>query len=956
MVSHLPMDHDPIGGASPQRRSPVLQSTPVSRPVVSLPPASPPGIKPPHHIDMPPGPVMIQPQQMAPRITPQVKSPRDMPRVLQPPIEVPTPHAPDVKYPLAYTSPNSAGLSPNINAFAGGAYAANTPLSEAPPSISSTRSTEMGDPAASSEEEDDMTNDMGELQLTSHDLPDMSYVNRIPPALDPPRSVPFSTSITTGALFGEKLVIASQDKMRVLVVRRGAQFHTEVPEQSTEVIVPQTAEHYALLDSPSNLSPTSRDLRATALAFCPSVQVGTELVPEGRIVWYGTPAGHIGELDTLTGKITALRTNVHKSPVCHVARIGKAMVCVDESGKISTWVPRSSPLHLPSTTPETIRITIPKNTYLSVEGSLLWLCTPTMVTKMAPKQTQKVLSVRCYSPVSDTRPFNVMSQAGQWPMSGPDGGGAVTCSASLSTTPGLVYFGHESGHITVWNEQGECIEHVLVSSSPIMSMAGVLNAIWSGTRDGRMIVHMANSQHLRMVKLWQGHRDSVFSLLFDGYGINTQAPEYMACSLSTDNYATFWDATLSQDWINAEVNSKADLYSTSSSLRALMMTYNLDAAAPADLFGMVDNMDLFQRILRSSCTTTQNPDGSSSQIPPDVIVFSFQELVDLEDKRQTAKRFLLGGSRQRRGTGKESTEERERLPSRYRAWLDKLMAYVRLVMPPELPFSVLLTENLVGLFTCIFVRSDLLPRIRLPGSYAVKTGLGGRYGNKGALLTRFVLDDTSLCFINCHLAAGQRNVRRRNLDVADILQSSSPTLTSNDLAFALGSDGSMAMDHEICLLAGDLNYRLDLSRETAMTLIEQNRFADLFAADQLQLEIRSNPQFGLRHFLEAPICFAPTYKFDRLTNDYDSSDKARVPAYCDRILYRSRTGNMVQCTSYKRWDATVSDHRPVSATFSMRVKSVDRNTWKQVADHTVTEFLHYRAQLLRTTSEYYHCI
>lgn len=814
----------------------------------------------------------------------------------------------------------------------------------------------MGDPAASSEEEDDMSNDMGELNLTSHNLPDMSYVNRIAPGLDPPRSVPFSTPITTGALFGEKLVIASQDKMRLLVVRRGAQFHTEVPEQSTEVIVPQTAEHYAWLDSPLNLSPTSRDLRATTLAFCPSVQVGAEVVPEGRIVWYGTPAGHIGELDTLTGKITALRTNVHKAPICHVARIGKAMVCVDESGKISTWVPRSSPLHLPSTTPETIRIAIPKNTYISVEGSLLWLCTPTMVTKMAPKNTQKVLSVRCYSPVSDTRPFNVMSQAGQWPMYGPDGGGAVTCSAFLSTTPGLVYFGHESGHISVWNEQGECLERVPVSSSPIMSMAGVLNAIWSGTRDGRMFVHVANSQHLRMVKLWQGHRDSVFSLLFNGYGINTQAAECMVCSLSTDNYATFWDATLSQDWINAEVSSKADLYSVSSSLRALTMTYNLDAAAPADLFGMVDNMDLFQRILRSSCTITQNPDGSSSQIPPDVIVFSFQELVDLEDKRQTAKRFLLGGNKQRRGAGKESTEERERLPSRYRAWLDKLTAYVRLVMPPELPFSVLLTENLVGLFTCIFVRSDLLPRIRLPGSYAVKTGLGGRYGNKGALLTRFVLDDTSLCFINCHLAAGQRNVRRRNLDVADILQSSSPTLTSNDLAFALGSDGSMAMDHEICLLAGDLNYRLDLSRETAMTLIEQNRFTDLFAADQLQLEIRSNPQFGLRHFLEAPICFAPTYKFDRLTNDYDSSDKARVPAYCDRILYRARTGNMVQCTSYKRWDATVSDHRPVSATFSMRVKSVDRNAWKQVADRSVTEFLHYRAQLLRTTSDFFHCI
>lgn len=33
----------------------------------------------------------------------------------------------------------------------------------------------------------------------------------------------------------------------------------------------------------------------------------------------------------------------------------------------------------------------------------------------------------------------------------------------------------------------------------------------------------------------------------------------------------------------------------------------------------------------------------------------------------------------------------------------------------------------------------------------VKTGMGGRHGNKGGILARFVIDDTSLCFINCHL-------------------------------------------------------------------------------------------------------------------------------------------------------------------------------------------------------------
>ena len=42
-------------------------------------------------------------------------------------------------------------------------------------------------------------------------------------------------------------------------------------------------------------------------------------------------------------------------------------------------------------------------------------------------------------------------------------------------------------------------------------------------------------------------------------------------------------------------------------------------------------------------------------------------------------------------------------------------------------------------------------------------------------------------------------------------------------------------------------------------------------------------------FAEGRIAFPPTYKFDRhrpAPTAYDSSDKRRVPAYCDRVLFR----------------------------------------------------------------------
>lgn len=800
----------------------------------------------------------------------------------------------------------------------------------------------------SSDDDEDEEDDVP--ALPAQDAIDKSHVNRAPPAFQPHRTVPFRAPVGAATMYRGTVVVAMQDKVRVLVVRRGADFSPEALEPSSERIVAQSAEHHALLGCPGNISATSRELRATSLIFCPPV-FDAQRHEEGRYVWYGTPCGHLGELDTYTNHITTVRTNVHKAPISLITRLGRAIVCVDESGKISTWLARSQPLSLASTNPETVRIDLPKHSHVSVAGSLLWVCSQVVVPRVGTKSSQRMLSVRCYSPVSDSRPFNVMARPGQHPMGGTDGLGMVTCSAALPGLPLVVFFGHETGHITVWNTQGQCLDQVALCPEPIHTLVGVLNLIWAGTRSGRIAVMAPSTTMNRMVKTWQAHRDSVTDLLFDAYGLQQGQTELAVCSVGADHFVTFWDAPLSIDWMHTEVSQRADTYSRYRTLKVLTTTYNLGAASPSDIFGMVDNMDLFQRILRSSCSTS--PEGRVTG--PDVIVFAFQELIDLEDKRLTAKRLLLGSNKSKKTP--KTAEERDRLPSSYQAWLDKLVSYVRLVMPPESPFVVLSAESMLGLFTIVFVKSELQPRIRQVDSYLVKTGLGGRYGNKGAVVTRFIVDDSSVCFLNCHLAAGQRNVRQRNMDMADILQSTIPgELQAYDPSFAFGGDGSMILDHEICLVAGDLNYRLDMRRELVIQLIEQQRYADLVSVDQLLQQMRENPHFRLRSFQEAPIHFAPTYKFNRLTNDFDTSEKARVPAYCDRILYRGHLPNVVQCTSYKRWDATLSDHRPVSATFTVRSKSIDPLLYEQVVAKTRAEFEKHLCQLVELCCHYYQCI
>ena len=76
---------------------------------------------------------------------------------------------------------------------------------------------------------------------------------------------------------------------------------------------------------------------------------------------------------------------------------------------------------------------------------------------------------------------------------------------------------------------------------------------------------------------------------------------------------------------------------------------------------------------------------------------------------------------------------------------------------------------------------------------------------QGAVAVRLLIDDTSLCFLNCHLAAGHRRVRDRNADAAAIIEHERlfPVLETLDETLALvgGGDGTMALDHEIVFVS-----------------------------------------------------------------------------------------------------------------------------------------------------------
>ncbi|KAG8835086.1 hypothetical protein FRC18_001059 [Serendipita sp. 400] len=490
-----------------------------------------------------------------------------------------------------------------------------------------------------------------------------------------------------------------------------------------------------------------------------------------------------------------------------------------------------------------------------------------------------------------------------------------------------------------------CIRKVKVSTSSITSLEAVGSKLWAGLGNGSIFVYDIafdasdsipspkesttspdDEKEKRpkpwvVTNVWKAYGDRpVTKLCVDPFGI-AQTGKLLVYSVGRDDAVQFWDGLLSHNWIDSEMIAREPSYCIFRPLRLLICTWNVDAAKPDGLTGS-RNATFMRKFL-----TTSHGEANV----PDMIVFGLQEVINLEDKKLTAKTVLLG-------TGKKRADGTisEKVSRHYKLWHDRLVIEVQAAFPSE-SYIVQHTENMVGLFTCIFVRRSIAfpsPNVKAIGDQAittVKCGLNRMYGNKGAIVARFTVDDTSFCFLNCHLAAGQHQRVARNMDLAAILEEKAvfPTCSLDHVnesgevnAYVGGGDGSMILDHEICFLNGDLNYRIDQRRDAVINHVQADRLDHLLQYDQLLHEMQTNPSFRLQTFNEPPITFAPTYKYDRHTDDYDTSEKKRVPAWCDRILYRSRDPNRVRPLWYGRYEPDVSDHRPVCGVYDVMIKQI----------------------------------
>jgi len=296
----------------------------------------------------------------------------------------------------------------------------------------------------------------------------------------------------------------------------------------------------------------------------------------------------------------------------------------------------------------------------------------------------------------------------------------------------------------------------------------------------------------------------------------------------------------------------------------------------------------------------QSPDGNvenwlaMDEEAPDLYAIGFQEL----DLSKEAFVFL------------ESVKEEE--------WIKA----VQVSLNKKANYVLVKHVRLVGMMLLLYAKVEHQEFIHNVSVDTVGTGIMGKLGNKGGVGIRMRFHATDVCFVNSHLAAHTEEFERRNQDYNDICSRMTFNQYERSCTESLPIFGSKRIkDHDCVFWFGDLNYRINsLDCSEVKDLLAEGNLAAVQENDQFQQQRHQRKVFVGYH--EGPITFLPTYKYDPGTNNWDTSEKSRPPAWTDRILWKGENIQQVVYRSHEK--LMVSDHKPVSSIFKTGVKVIDK--------------------------------
>ncbi|XP_012553709.1 uncharacterized protein LOC100208426 isoform X1 [Hydra vulgaris] len=244
------------------------------------------------------------------------------------------------------------------------------------------------------------------------------------------------------------------------------------------------------------------------------------------------------------------------------------------------------------------------------------------------------------------------------------------------------------------------------------------------------------------------------------------------------------------------------------------------------------------------------------------------------------------------------------------------------------PSHVLMQASNFGVLQMsIFVRRELVWFCSAVDQDTVATRVAHKIKTKGAIAMSFNIFGTSLLFITSHFASDTEKLTERINDYKKICSSIQLPWHNADTSV----DTKNFTDHfDRVFWFGDFNFRLTKTRKVVdeiFNLCAGNQsllINELLKYDQLLSLCKKGQIF--HDFIEAPINFMPTYKFDDNTDNYDTSSKKRVPSWTDRIVYKSKPPSELVSVVYNSCSLIkVSDHKPVYAIFETTIEPFKDN-------------------------------
>ncbi|KAG0597124.1 hypothetical protein M758_UG313100 [Ceratodon purpureus] len=500
----------------------------------------------------------------------------------------------------------------------------------------------------------------------------------------------------------------------------------------------------------------------------------------------------------------------------------------------------------------------------------------------------------------------------------------------VASEDGTVWGGFGNGHLVQWDSEGTRLGDPLVTSVTVKCLLAIGSRLWVGFTNGR--IEVLSSSNRTSLGCWGAQSPSLAHMAKGGNYVFT---------LSVDGRILGWHvASLSplDTLIQDQLSKRSDKFTQKRHVRIFAGTWNVsqEKASSEALRGWLEE-----------------PAAGASLV-----------CIGLQEMEMGAGSIGLAAVKETVGVGLL-----DKGSANGQWWLDNIGS----VIGEGKEFERVGDRQLAGLLIGVWARKTIRQFVGDVDAAAVACGFGRTFGNKGAVGIKLSAFRRTICLVNSHFAAHMDKVTSRNSDFEYCYNQMTFGPKSSLVAFGGGgstllrgqsrkflynaeNQESMAegdvpvyvmpeftsevampelSDTDVLIWFGDFNYRIDTTYDQAVKWINEKRYDMLLIRDQLRVEMTSGRTFpGMR---EAGISFPPTYKFDRGTQVYDSSEKKRVPAYCDRVVFRDSFDGNGSDTSTSlthpsqatvvRYDACMealdSDHKPVQCLLGVDLAVLD---------------------------------